>query len=390
MPPDWPKLDPIVLHGVVGEIVNTIAPETEADPAALAIELLVRAGNAIGRGPHAVVGADVHPPRLNALIVGETSHGRKGMSRSEATRFMKAADPEWAQSAPMSGFGSGEGVIVELADPGRRGDTRLLIEEGEFARVLAVTSRDGDTLSANIRDAWDGQPLRRRIAKEKVVVSDHHVSVIAHITPDELRRRLTDTEAANGFANRFLYILARRSQLLPEGGSLDPLAVETLGGKLHRRIQSARTAGRRGRSEAAREMWADLYGRFDRDAAGGLAGAVTARADAQVLRLSLLFSLLDGAPAIEVDHLAAAWHLWRYADASARYIFGDSTGDPAVDRLLEALAEAEPGGLDAVEMKQAIGRNYLAVRERAERLGKVVTVTEETGGRPRLVSHLTA
>jgi hypothetical protein len=288
----------------------------------------------------------------------------------------------------MSGFGSGEAVVQELADPARRGDARLLIEESEFFRVLAVAGRDGSTLSANIRDAWDGRPLRRRIANERVVVTDHHVGVIAHITIAELRRRLTDTEVANGFGNRFLWILARRSQLLPEGGDLDQFAIDALGASLRRRIDKARTAGFRVRSDAARELWADLYQRLADEAPAGLTGAVTARAEAQMLHLSLLYSLLDGAEAIELDHLNAAWHIWRYADASARYIFGDSTGDPAVDRLLDELAAAEPGGLDAAAMKRILGRNYRDIGQRAERLRKVITATEETGGRPRLVTRL--
>jgi hypothetical protein len=388
MPPEWPKLDPMALHGIVRQVVDVISPHTEADPAAVAVDLLVCAGNAIGKGPHAIAERAPHPARLNAVVVGETSRSRKGSSRHQARSVMAVADPAWSTTAPFSSFGSGESIVSELADPARNGDTRLLIEEGEFSKVLAVAARDGSILSATIRDAWDGQPLRRRVAKERIVVPDHHVSVIGHITLEEVRRGLTDTERANGFGNRFLWILARRSKLLPEGGNLDPLEIETLGQSLGRRITKARTAGLRARTETARKLWAEIYQQIADDEPAGLLGAVTARAEAQVLRLSVLYALLDGKPAIEEDHVAAAWHLWRYAEQSAAYIFGDSTGDPAVDRLLEAVADAEPAGLDAVEMKQSIGRNYLAVRERAERLGKVVTVTEDTGGRPRLVTHL--
>ena len=41
---------------------------------------------------------------------------------------------------------------------------------------------------------------------------------IGHITVEELRRNLTETETSNGFANRFLWCCVRRSKLLPEGG----------------------------------------------------------------------------------------------------------------------------------------------------------------------------
>lgn len=46
-----------------------------------------------------------------------------------------------------------------------------------------------------------------------------HISLIGHITKQELLARLDDTSKANGFANRFLWALVKRSKCLPEGGS---------------------------------------------------------------------------------------------------------------------------------------------------------------------------
>jgi hypothetical protein len=45
--------------------------------------------------------------------------------------------------------------------------------------------------------------------------------VAGDVTLEELRRVLTSTEAANGFANRFVHVLARRTKRLPSGGNLD-------------------------------------------------------------------------------------------------------------------------------------------------------------------------
>jgi hypothetical protein len=46
-----------------------------------------------------------------------------------------------------------------------------------------------------------------------------HVSIVGHITSDELRRDLAATETANGFGNRFLWVLVKRSKELPNGGN---------------------------------------------------------------------------------------------------------------------------------------------------------------------------
>lgn len=47
-----------------------------------------------------------------------------------------------------------------------------------------------------------------------------HISLIGHITRDELRRLLTQTESANGFANRFCWLAVKRSKCLPDGGAI--------------------------------------------------------------------------------------------------------------------------------------------------------------------------
>ena len=53
------------------------------------------------------------------------------------------------------------------------------------------------------------------------------------------------------------------------------------------------------------------------DGGDGLAGAVTARPEAQALRLSVVYAALDGSSTIKVPHLEAALAVWNYCEASA-------------------------------------------------------------------------
>ena len=53
-----------------------------------------------------------------------------------------------------------------------------------------------------------------------------HISIVGHITRDELRRLLTQTESANGFANRFCWLAVKRSKCLPDGGAIDTVNFE--------------------------------------------------------------------------------------------------------------------------------------------------------------------
>ena len=89
--------------------------------------------------------------------------------------------------------------------------------ESEFVSALKVANRDGNTLSAVIRAAWDTGTLRTLTRNSPLEAVGAHVSIIGHITSEELRRYLDATETANGFANRFMWLCVRRSKVLPEG-----------------------------------------------------------------------------------------------------------------------------------------------------------------------------
>jgi len=222
--------------------------------------------------------------------------------------------------------------------------------------------------------------------------SGAHISIIGHITAEELLRRLGDTEIANGFVNRFLLAAVRRSKRLPEGGSLDPAALDELAADVAEALGKARQVGIVTRSPAARECWAKAYEDFG-DGADGLAGALTARPEAQTLRLSVAYALLDGTAVVDLPHLEAALAVWRYCEASAYAIFGDLLGDPVADRLLDELRQAGKEGLDGAAQHAVLARKVSATRLAQARTllegkGLISTTSEKTRGRDRLVTRI--
>jgi hypothetical protein len=392
----WPTLDPAALYGIAGKVVTTLEPHTEADPVALLLTFLTAVGNLIGPGPRAIADAAGHPARLNVVLVGQTSRARKGTSWAQVRRLLTEVDPGWATNGVLAGLASGEALIAEVRDSDGEddlgvADKRRLVLEPEFARLLAVAGREGATLSALLREAWDGNVLKNRTKSHPQTASGTHISVIGHVTREELLRRLTDTEAANGFANRFLFALVRRSKRLPEGGNPDPGALEELARQVGQAVAAASRLDLLERDGEARELWASAYEAFG-DGPDGLAGAVTARPEAQALRLSVAYAILDGSPLIRPAHLQAALAVWAYCEASALTIFGDSLGDPIADRLLAELRTAGPEGLDATEQSALFGRHTSAAylqraRDMLEAKHLIQTTREPTGGRPRLRSR---
>src|SRR5439155_13329044 len=89
----------------------------ESDLVALLVQFLVGFGNLVGREPYFAVEADRHHANEFALLVGESSRGRKGTAWGNARRPLRAVDPEWADTRHQSGLSSGEGLIWAVRDP---------------------------------------------------------------------------------------------------------------------------------------------------------------------------------------------------------------------------------------------------------------------------------
>jgi len=396
-PQPRPELHPDALTGLSGEIVRTLEPHTEADPVGVLLTFLGCFGNAVGKGPYFSVGADCHHANLFVGLVGDTASG-KGQAWGIARSLMRSADPEWEAECVCYGLSSGEGLVERVKDDepdeSDKGSIlvlpavkRLLCYESEFAKPITAMRREGNTLSALLRAAWDSQTLEVMTrGKSKLKASNAHIGIVAHVTPDELGKLLSGSiEIANGFANRFLWCHVQRSRLLPHGGDsgvLDPFATP-----LANALIRAKAIGRVRRNLDADRLWESVYASLA-EARAGAFGRATERARPQVLRLALIYALLDGSPTITAEHLRPALAVWRYCEASARIIFSpvDADSDDPLEQQVLSIIRLNPG-VNRKGLHKALGGHIPAstlvkalakLRDR----GLIRTETVSTGGRP--------
>jgi hypothetical protein len=326
---NWPeRLGTAAYHGIAGETVRAIEPNTEADSVAILLQFLAAFGNACGRHSYYQVEGDRHPAVIWPVLVGPTAKGRKGTAWGRVREVMAQVDPGWASDHIVSGLSSGEGIVHAVRDPVVNGDgeevasgvadKRLLVIEPEFASPLRHMERSGNILSSTLRSFWDTGSSASLTKNSPEKATGATVTVIGHITVDEIRRYLTKTERANRLANRFLFALVRRSKSLPFGG--DRVDLHPFVERLKEFHARAWPDQRINWTDAGGAIWASVYPRLS-EGKPGLAGAVTSRAETQVVRLALTYALLDGAAAIDAAHVDAALAVWRYCEQSARIIF---------------------------------------------------------------------
>ncbi len=387
-----PELPAAAFYGVAGDIIRKLEPYSEAHSAALFLQLLACFGSSLGGGPYFEVESDRHSANLFLAVVGKSAKARKGVSWGRVHKIMSQVDCEWSNTRVLTGLSSGEGLVHAVRDDSQGKndeimegvrDKRLLVFEGEFAQVLRVMRRDGNTLSGILRNAWDGRPLGNMTKQRPLKATGAHVSIVAHITNEELQREIRDTaEMFNGFANRFLWCFSARSKLIPNNVPLPE-------GYLNEEIHSLREAlvfgrkqGLMRRDEAAEGLWAKAYERLGSDP-GGLLGGATNRGEAQVVRLSVLFAVLDCSPVIREEHLRAALAVWEYCGESARHAFGERIGDPLMDKLAAGLKASGVQGLSRTQIHGDIfqrnqpGERIAAALVRLEEMGLARKIPKE-------------
>ena len=410
MAPVWPILDDAALHGLAGDVVRLIEPHTEADPVSLLASFLSEFGAMLNRGPHLILDGSYHPLLFWPVLVGQSSKSRKGTASRRIETVLRLADEHWTRGECKGTLSSGEGLAFAVRDaqfkeePVKQSgkptgemqtictdsgieDKRLFLVQSEFGAVLKIMAREGNSLSGVMRDAWDGQTLAPMTKANRVRATDPHIGIVAHVTQDELLRNLTDTETVNGFGNRFAWFAVRRSKELPFPGCPSEADLSAVAATIRRVLPVARACGELTLSESARDEWKRLYHDLSADRPG-MAGALLGRAEAQVMRLSGLYAVLDGCSVIDRIHLKAAQALWQHGEASTRMIFGDSLGDPVADAMLKAIRAR--GELSDSEMSDLFKRHKTAAElERAKgvlmQAGLAHPVTIETDGRPRIV-----
>ncbi len=364
-------------HGIAGRFVRTIEPHSEADPAAILVQFLIAIGNLIGRGPFWVANGTRHRCNLFACLVGDTASARKGDSWSAVWWLIEKVDQDWARKRVMSGASSGEGLIRSVRDPEiahkkiktaggtafeddeidpGEPDKRALFLESEFGGLLTVLAREGNTLSPKFRQAWDSGDIQT-LTKNPLRATGAHISIIGHITATELYQKLTTSDQANGFANRFLWVCARKSKDLPHGGKihlvdfapyLRDLAQVKSFIEFDVDVQVPIM-----RDDEANRLWEkpEVYHRLTTPPPG-LYGAIISRAAPIVMRLACIYAVLDRTNWVHREHLEAGLAVWNYCEQSAAYVFGEALGDPETDKVTAAILDAGGNGISRTQLNR--------------------------------------
>ncbi|QQQ81025.1 DUF3987 domain-containing protein [Saccharothrix sp. 6-C] len=355
-----PVVDPAAFACYLGNLAQRIDPHTEGDPVGVLATLVGAAGVHLGPNPHVQLGfGERHPLLIWPILIGATGIGRKGTATNAALALFGAADPYFRAENVHSGLSSGEGLAAAFAtDDGDttgeaagksgksprllpEGDCRLLALETEWASVMARMKREGNTLGALLRQAWEGGNLSTLNVQARMAARSH-LGIVAHITPKEFSAKVSAADLAGGTYNRFLPVAVAQSKHFPTDP--DPALMEELAASLSARLTRAGGFDALGFTPAAHVAWQRLQVEFNGHlGADGPVEEFISRAAANCVRIAALYAALDRTDHITPDHMTAAAALVRYSIDSARAIVGNATNSK-LNALAKFIADAGPIG----------------------------------------------
>lgn len=337
-----PVFNNAALNDLMHRLVDTACENSEASRAAVAITFLTYFSSLVGNRICFQVGDHDLYARLFSLIVGNTSRGRKGTSMQLVHKIFERVNVLLERNGLKSlglepykgGISTPEGIIYHIRDDGVDADDkviigvaekRLFIIETEFVNVFVKCQQYGSTMSGFLRNAYDGSPLAPLIKTNRTSVRRPHITMLGHITNQELLSKIKGTtEASNGSLNRFTIFHASRDKIIARPKPTSQKEIFAFAEEITEILEyvynnSTPSSILLDFDAEAEAFWCEIYKEFKSDSS--VVGALTSRHEAQTLVFAMLLAVMDKSVLIKYKHLAKAVEWITYAEESIKYIF---------------------------------------------------------------------
>lgn len=408
-----PTIHRSAFFGILNDFVEASQKNSEASPVAVAANVLAWFSCMIDREVHQWIGDSQIHCRPFFLLVGKSGKARKGTSEALPRRVFNRVDDFLKERNSQhkslnvhgGGLSSGEGIAFAIRDPSEEdekdlgvNDKRLLVVETEFANVLANCKRETSTLSAVIRNVFDGRDLNPLTKKNRIKASNPHVVIVGHITAQELTDKIfKGIEATNGLMNRFLMLFVAREQFVPLPTATPDHIINELAEKIISILNYVRNLESKEitMNQEAKKYWEKIYITLSQDNPG-LIGSLLARTEVYTRMLAMIFALLDQKNVIELSHLKASARWISYTDQSIRYLFGsledqfkENEKTKFAEEVFQVLLQRQMNRTDlnkhfnghkaSSEIKNAL--EWLLNQSPA----RIVQIKQKTGGRSKII-----
>ncbi len=328
-------------YGLAGRLALEVSPINGISKEAVLFQFLICLSTLCAQKFYYSIGGKKIHAADYLVLVGTTGSSKKGTSFSDVKWFFDQYYPEFTSSKLKTGVNSGEGLIncirnkvvgtdidkrtgkeIEaIKDEGALSKIVLFLET-EFSRLLKAGKRDGSTVTEIYRNAWDGVPLEINTSQRSIRSTDYCVSLIAHITPKELKSLVSDIDSSNGYLNRFMFCFITGGVPKPFPESFDRIEftfTKELVALFNfiNAIESAEIV----LADNAKELYLEIYNEFYYRPEDKITELLS-RNTQHLLKMAMLYAIIDQSQEIKIGHLKASKALIDYSSASIQELFG--------------------------------------------------------------------
>jgi hypothetical protein len=336
---------------------DLVEPCTEAPPVYHWVTFLTMVGLLLGRSVFIRFPFPLYP-NFYSLLIGRTGIDRKSTA-------MKCGDREILQRIPnnivhVKGALSSEGIYEVLA---KQRDTRLLLYCDEMRSFLNISNRQGtaDIIPRlnTLYDCPDSDDLTRSRA-QSIQIDHPFVSFIAGTPKEWLTDAIGGGEIMGGFVNRFLPVEGMSNKSIPFPKPADDQTAKQLAAELTKIIDQCTnlpvelewSAGANGMYEKFYDAWHQRQSSLSTETA-----AITNRIPNHVVKIAMVYSILDGRSEITDHAIATAIQIGDYLERTAISIFADTglSKQGRVEQMIISRLKSNGGIMEYRKLQRALG-----------------------------------
>ena len=374
-----------VWRGVIGDYRKMLATTTEASDAYHLFTFLACVGSVIGRQAYITYGNPIYC-NLYVCLVGKTGQDRKSTALRHAERTLRCVDECWRV---LRGLSSAEGLLAQIADPwqkenrkgevvdqGGTGDKRLMVWLGELSSLLRKAKQERvSNIVPIMTEAFDCPPdLHLPTKADPITVTEPYISLVAASTPSWLED-LQDRDVLGGFANRFAFVLGEAKAPIPFPDAPDVQLRDQIVSHIKEVMEWLAEPVEITLTESARDLWREYYTRWHSLTwSDEIMSAMVQRVPDMVLKISLLFAVLEKRMQIDAETLTAGIDAGGYLAASMQRIFSDFHTSKEIKREKRIETVLADGPMKYAGLRRALGG-----RHSAEEINKTLYALKKSG-----------
>lgn len=332
---------------------DVVSSATEASLESLWSVFLLAIGLLIGRR---VWRSTPRPlfPNFYILFLGQTGDSRKSTCLWFASEFLRHVGEDFKS---LEGVVSTEGLIEALSD---HEETKAVIYADEFRALLSVARRKGtQDILPRLNSLYycpDKSSVDR--VKNPTVAIRPFISLMTATPQDYIEDLLCDLDITGGFLNRFLIITGDEQPpkpivRIPSADQWDDLAMKA-------QIVIDKASGHIEFSSDALARWKEFYldWRNNRRNLEHRKAQLTARVFEHVLKIAMVYAVLNGENAISLSTLNIAIDLGLWIEANTIRLFttvGMDKFGKCEQAILAVLKKAPNGRMWRRNLQQELG-----------------------------------